>query len=106
MPLLEPTNNNVLIEVEKEYSDVSRPDENENLQTGKVVAISVSHYHLTASSFGQIESSHLVKVKDQFKPGTTVRWEQFAEGGQTFDEDGKVYAIVPWWRLISREETK
>jgi len=99
-----PFNNNVLIEVMREDSAVSRADENESLQFGKVVSLSISPYHITASSFGEIDNTFIENVKLMLKPGVIVRWEEFAEGGQTFKEDGKTYALVPWWRIISIEE--
>lgn len=98
-----PLNNNVLIEVLKEDSVVSRADDNESLKRGRVVEAAFSQYHITASSFGLIDTNllpiwHILQGKD-----VIVRWEEFAEGGQTFEEDGKTYALVPWWRLISYE---
>lgn len=96
-----PLNNNVLIEVQLEHDNVARVDENEVLQYGKLIAASVSSYHITASSFGEIEQNFREFLVDLFKPGMIVRWEQYAEGGQTFNEDGKKYALIPWWRLIS-----
>lgn len=105
MTLSKPLNNNVLIEVLREDSAVSRADDTESLQFGKIISAATSSYHLTASSFGRIDSSYLDGISLILKPGTIVRWEEFAEGGQTFKEDGKTYALVPWWRLISFEDS-
>jgi len=98
-----PLNNNCLIEVMRPDDGVSRTDDNESMQYGKLVDYSISRYHITASSFGLIDE----KTVDHFgdKIGSIVRWEQYAEGGQTFEEDGKTYALIPYWRLISIEET-
>lgn len=104
MPLTKPLNNNVLIEVLRTDSDVSVADDSASLQFGKIVSVALSRYHVTASSFGALSEDFLADVRLVLKPGTTVRWEEFAEGGQTFKEDGKTYALIPWWRLISYEE--
>lgn len=104
MPLkTKPLNNNVLIEVLREDDGVSRTDDLESLKRGRIVSVSTWPFHLTASSFGSFDNSFLDNVKHVLKPGTVVRWEEFAEGGQTFEEDGKTYALIPWWRLISYE---
>lgn len=107
MPLkTKPLNNNVLIEVMLENSVVSRAEETDSLQFGKVIETAVSPFHITASSFGVITSQFAIDTINKLHAGVIVRWEEFAEGGQTFKEDGKTYALVPWWRLISYEETK
>lgn len=100
-----PLGNNVLIEIEREYEGVSRADSDEGLSKGKVVAFSMAPYHLTASSAVRFHADDTEEMYGTLESlvGTTVRWEQFAEGGQTFTEDGKLYALVPWWRLISVE---
>lgn len=99
-----PLNNNVLIEVMRDNDVVSRADDTESLQFGKIIEVGMSTYHVTASSFGEFSDSFIQLIKKRLLPGGIVRWEEFAEGGQTFKEDGKTFALVPWWRLISYEE--
>lgn len=101
-----PLNNNVLIEVTREFAGVSRTDENENMSYGILRDFSMGNYHLTASSGFRIDDKDLKILRKQLEAmiGHTVRWEEFAEGGQTFEEDGKTYALIPWWRLISITE--
>lgn len=103
MPLTKPLNNMCLIEVVKDYEGVSRLEDNESLSSGILLDFAVSDYHLTAASAIRFDESYKASnVVDLTKmKGQTVRWEQYAEGGQTFEEDGKTYALVPWWRLIS-----
>ena len=48
--MLKPLNNNVLVEVITEYGDIIRNDENERMQRGRIIAVNVTDYHLTASS--------------------------------------------------------
>lgn len=98
-----PLGNNCLIEVTREYADVSRTDENESMSYGKLVDFHMSPYHLTASAALQFDDDYITNIMSQElegMKGKTVRWEEFAEGGQTFKEGGKTYALVPWWRLI------
>lgn len=99
-----PLNNNVLIEVLRDDDGVARTDANESMKYGRLADYSISPYHLTASAFGEIEEKRADQLKD--KIGCIVRWEEFAEGGQTFEEEGKTFALIPWWRLISYEEEK
>lgn len=103
-----PVNNNVLIEVIREDDGVSRTDQNESLKQGRLIDSSVSQYHLTASSAIEFSQDFIDKVKTGLvgMTGQIVRWEEYAEGGQTFEEDGKTYALIPWWRLISYEEER
>lgn len=101
-----PLNNNVLIEVLRDDDGVSRTDDNESMKYGRLIDYSVSDYHLTASAALLLPlgvTSERKETLDRLK-GSIVRWEEFAEGGQTFEEDGKTYALIPWWRLIGYEE--
>lgn len=107
MPLTtKPINNNVLIEVLRDDDGVSRSDANESLKYGILVDYSISHYHLTASAGVRFDTDFLELMKSTLSNaiGSIVRWEEFAEGGQTFVEDNKTYALIPFWRLISTKE--
>lgn len=101
-----PIGNNVLIEVQRDYDGVSRTDDNESMKYGTLIDFSVANHHLTASAaleFTSVDKEVYMAHFENLK-GKTVRWEEFAEGGQTFEEDGKTYALIPWWRLISYSE--
>lgn len=101
-----PLNNNVLIEVLRDDDGVARTDANESMKYGRVVATSTNGIHLTASSAMEFSPSMYTAVARHSEDliGKIVRWEEFAEGGQTFEEDGNTYALIPFWRLISYEE--
>ena len=101
-----PLMNNALIEVLRDDDGVSRSDQNEVMRYGRLVEVSVSAIHLTASSAIEISEGMCTSIIGSYKDlvGHIVRWEEFAEGGQTFEEDGKTYALIPWWRLIGYEE--
>lgn len=103
-----PLGNYCLIEVDKEYESVSRFQDNDMLsasqfKTGKLLEFNVFSPHITAAAGQEFEPdvvhAHLTSLR-----GKTVRWEEHAESGQTFEQDGKTYALIPWWRLISYEE--
>lgn len=101
-----PFNNNVLVEIVRDDDGVSRTNEQETRNKGILIDHSVSCYSITASSaivfteeFVEAQKARLDKMI-----GKLVRWEEFAEGGQTFEEDGKSYALVAWWRILSTEE--
>lgn len=102
-----PANNNVLIEVMRDDDGVSRTDENETMKHGRLVDFRVSSYHLTASAAIELSSMFWQEKTDELEDmvDKIVRWEEYAEGGQTFEKDGKTYALIPWWRLIGFEET-
>lgn len=97
-----PLNNNVLIEVMRDDDNVSRTDQSESMKFGRLIDFHVEPYHLTASAAIQFDNGYLAGQQDELRRliGRIVRWEEFAEGGQTFEEDNKIYALIPWWRLI------
>ncbi len=101
-----PFMNNCLIEVIREDDGVSRTDDNETRNRGKVISVAVSGVHLTASAAIEFDADKFVGIDTMVCTlvGKIVRWEEFAEGGQTFEENGKTYALIPWWRIISYEE--
>lgn len=103
---MKPLNNNVLVEIIREDDGVSRTDSSEILKRGRLIAASVSQYHLTASAGIMLNAEWVEgKLKDmQELVGKIVQWEEYAEGGQTFEENGKTYALIPWWRLIGFKE--
>lgn len=108
MPLPTPLNNNCLIEVIKEYENVSRFDENDPLKTegsnlGIIKAINITPRHLTVASAGKIELDDEQLAEMKAMVGQTVRWEDLSETAK-FDQDDKQFVLVPWWRLTSKGE--
>lgn len=104
MQLPTPLGNNVLVEVLDDYAGVTRNNENESQKKGKVVDFNVERYHLTASAAVEFDDSFIVEKSAQLdeltKSGAVVYWEEFANEGQSFEQDGKQYAYVAWWRLL------
>lgn len=103
-----PLLNNALIEVLRDDDGISRSNKNESMKYGRLIDVAVSGIHLTASSGMEFSDGMYVAASKLYKDliGKIVRWEEYAEGGQTFEEDGKTYALIPWWRLIGFEEEK
>lgn len=108
MPLTKPFGNNVLIEVMRDDDGVSRTDDTESMKYGRLIDFSVDNYHLTASAAVEFSIEFRNDKMDALRRmiGSIVRWEEFAEGGQTFKEDGKTYALIPFWRLIGTTEVE
>lgn len=101
-----PLNNNVLIEVIQDYAGVSRNDASESMKYGKLINYRINRFHLTASAalrFSDDDVAFQAGLLEKLK-GKIVRWEEYAETGQTFEQDGKTYALVPFWRLTAYEE--
>ncbi len=104
-----PLNNNVLIEVMTEHAGVSQASSDGSPVTmnfGKLIDYSHTSHHITASAALKFDASEVEAMHQGLEDlkGKIVRWEEFAEGGQTFEEDGKTYALIPWWRLIGYQE--
>lgn len=97
-----PTNNNVLIEIINEYEGVARAGDSEIPNRGYLRDIAVSSYHLTASAGVQIDRKAIFEYWSKYLD-KVVRWEEYADSGQRFKQDGKEYALIPWWRITAIE---
>lgn len=102
-----PLGNYVLVEITDPYGNIARDDGDSAHNVGIVRDWNVSRYHLTASAAIEFSNDFFddVSASLQAMVGKTVRWEELAETGQMFDgDDGKKYALIAWWRLISYDE--
>jgi co-chaperonin GroES (HSP10) len=99
--MITPVNNHVLIEIIDKYGGVVRDRKDETRSKGKVLAYSYDQDHITASTGYQMSLS-LEKRKQHLDAlkGQTVLFQQYADEGQTFDQDGKKYSLVYWWRIM------
>lgn len=104
MTLVKPYTNNALIEVLKADDIVIREDDNELMKYGILRDARVDRFHLTASAAVDLGVEYQTTKAAELAGmiGDVVKWEEFAEGGQTFkdQDDNKVYALIPWWRII------
>jgi hypothetical protein len=103
MTNVRPLNNNALVEIIKEHAGVARAGSGESPNRGRLVEVTVSGYHLTASAGFEMDAHALKEYWDKHT-GKIVRWEEYADSGQKFTEDGKEYALIPWWRITAFEE--
>lgn len=98
-----PLNNNALVEIIKEHAGVARSGSGDSPNRGLLVEVTVSSYHLTASAGFEMDSPTLREYWNKYI-GKIVRWEEYADSGQKFTENGKEYALIPWWRITAIEE--
>lgn len=104
--MIQPLNNNCLIEVIDEYEGVLRNTENENVQKGVLKEVNFFSEHLTTSTGYHIQAGdENVGLQEIYKPilGKTVYWQEYADAGAKFTIDGKQYVLVPFYRLIGFE---
>lgn len=102
--MIQPVNNQCLIEVIDEFSILAHSGGEQ--QRGIVRAVSVAGQHITASaaiSFSvEEERDKLVEVKAWI--GKTVRYALYADADSSkFTEDGKDYVLIPWYRILGIE---
>lgn len=100
-----PLNNNCLVEILDEYEGIYRDSTEESVQKGRLISYYVFAFHITASStlsFSDAEVRAISDWLDDMK-GKIVYWQEFADSGQKFEQDGKKYALVPFWRLTAFE---
>ena len=104
--MIKPLFNNVLIEVIDEYEGIVRDTSNENVQKGKVISYQIMVDHLTASTGHTMNPNDVKEYSDQLKAltGKIVYWQEYADSGSKFEQDGKRYVLVPFYRLIGFEE--
>lgn len=101
-----PTNNNALVEIIQEHAGVARAGSGENPNRGRLINVSVAVMHFTASAAIMLPATELKLTRDYWNShkGKIVRWEEYADSGQKFTENGKEYALIPWWRITAVEE--
>lgn len=107
--MIKPLNNNVLVEIIDEYDGIIRDAANEQVQKGVVVSFALSPMHLTASAAfdisgnnGAVNQAALIESLDELV-GKTVYWEEYSDTGKKFEQDGKRYSLIPFYRLIGFE---
>lgn len=107
---LKPLNNHVLVEVDDPYAGLSKPqDDSQSMQKGKVIEAAISAYHLTMSTGFRMDSTDMQVIQRSIADliGKDVYWQEHADVGQRFtSDDGKrIFALIPFWRLIAFEDS-
>lgn len=103
-----PINDLVLVELEqRQYGQYSvPPDPDKSITTGKLLAVSDRIYFLSSFSYVLEDSfKHPEKLEElrqywNARVGQTIRWEERADKGMTFEENGKRYACIKITKLI------
>lgn len=103
--MIQPVNNQVLIEVIDDYDKLAHAGGEQ--QRGIVRATSFSSFHLTASAgfkLGNEDELQASVAAVNSLIGKTVRYALYADADSTrFPEDGKQWVLIPWYRVLGVE---
>lgn len=77
----------------------------ENVQKGVLRSYGLNRDHLTASA-GLDITFHKQEYEADLKQliDKVVYWQEYADTGSKFKIDGKEYVLVPFYRLIAKEQ--
>lgn len=109
--MTEPTNDLVLIELDdKRYGSFASSVQEEGCSTGTLLAVSERIFYLSSFSYVLEESFSHPEALEELRQywaervSKKVRWEERADKGMTFEEDGKKYACIKITKLIGEVE--
>lgn len=104
----EPKNDVVLVELDaNKYGNFTSGVKEEGHNTGKLLAVSDRIFFLSSFSYVLEESFSHPEALEELRQywgariGKKVRWEERADKGMTFEEDGKKYACIKITKLIA-----
>lgn len=89
-----------------DYAGIVRNTTEEQTQKGILRSFNITTQHLTTSTGHDIPENFISAIDQKLASwvGKVVYYGEYADTGQVIKEDGKEYAIVPWYRLIGVEE--
>lgn len=100
---IRPLFNQCLIELVDDYAGVVRSTAAERVQKGYLRSFDLIFDHLTTSTgYGFAKSDYEPRLEALV--GQLVYYQEYADSGAVFEQDGKKWALVPWYRLIGFEE--
>ena len=106
-----PLNDHVLVELDnKKYGNFTSSEEEQGHTVGTLVAVSDKIFTLSSFSFVLEDSfkypEKLEEIRQhwQSKIGAKIRWEERADKGMTFDEDGRKFAMIKILKLTGEVE--
>lgn len=109
--MTQPFNDFVKVELDdKKYGQFASAVEQQGYEIGTVVATSPKIWFLSSFSFVLEDSFRFPEQLEQLrqfwqgKIGTKVRFEERADKGTTFEEDGRRYAMVKITKIIGTVE--
>lgn len=102
-----PINDVVVVELDdKKYGEFTSSVPEEGKQIGTLRAVSDKIHYLSSFSWVLEDSLRQQEKLEELRSywaahvGKKVRWEQRADQGMTFEEDGKTYAAIKISKLI------
>lgn len=101
--MIQPLNNNCLIEVIDEYDGIVGSDKANNVQKGVLRDYFIVEDHLTAATGFTIKDTEQYRQWLSKMSGKTVYWQEYADAGSKFTVDGNQFVLVPFYRLIGWE---
>ena len=104
--MLKPLFNKCLIEVLSGSEKVYVGDAEQNVQKGILIDFQLMGDHLTTSTGYCMDDIEQYAEVLSGLVGKVVYWEQYADSGTLLEQDGKKYALVPFYRLIAGEEAE
>lgn len=112
---LKPLNDHLLVECKSKYGVYGEADDEMGqggYTSGVVLKVGEDVNYLSAPGWvfeASLDNSGVLKdIKEWYKGliGKEVYWEQFAERGQTVEEDGKTYAFIRFTKLVGVNDGK
>lgn len=105
--MFRPSFNHVLVEVDDKEGKWGKGT-NENIggeayREGKLVEV-CKYFSQPENANMPIEDWHGVMKGVQDLIGKHVMWNEGHEAGKTFEEDGKLYALIYWWDIVGVKE--
>jgi hypothetical protein len=105
--MYQPLFNSVLVEIDdKDAEWGSGNDESmlgKSYSKGKVVKVgdlvATQTYPLVTSELDMLNSQYIKEL-----PGKHIMWNEGAEAGTTFEEDGKLYGMIYWYDIRAVKE--
>lgn len=102
--MIKPLNNNVLVELIDEYDGIIHDNQQEQVQKGVLRDYTLMKDHLTASAgYGIMAMKDYAELLNSML-GKTVYWEEYSDTGKKFEQDGKRYSLIPFYRIIGYED--
>lgn len=101
--MIKPLFNQCLIELVDDYAGVVRSTADERVQKGYLRDYQIIEQHLTTSTGHKIDKLEVYYQELKALVGQLVYYQEYADSGAVFEQDGKKWALVPWYRLIGFE---
>lgn len=98
-----PLNNNCLVEIIDENEGIIGSDKLQDMQKGILRSITLVPDHLTASAGYAIDNIADYNTRFEKLIGKTVYWEEYSDTGKKFEQEGKKYSLIPFYRIIGYE---